>query len=451
MKIIIVGDGKVGATLTEHLSKEGHNVVVIDQDSQVVEEMVNRFDVMGISGNGASCSVLLEAGANKADLLIAATSSDELNILSCMVSKKIGTRHTIARVRNPEYSQQLSFLREELGLSMAVNPEMETATEICRTLRFPSAINIETFARGRVELAEIKVKPGSILDGVHLYSLPDRIRVKILVCAVQRGDEIIIPDGNFAIKAGDKIHVTASHSELAAFFKVIGIYKAKARSVLIIGGGKIAHYLAAQLLDAGMQVKVIERDRQRCHALSEWLPKATIINGDGTEQSLLLQEGINDVDAVVTLTGMDEENILISMYAQTLNADKVVTKVNRLSFLGMLGNIGLDTIVSPKTVAANRIIRYVRAMHNSAGSSVQTLYKLVDGQVEALEFIVGEAAKFTGIPLKDLKTKPNVLIACIIRGGKIIIPRGDDRLEAKDSVIVVTANQYLRDLSDILL
>ncbi len=450
MKIIIVGDGKVGATLTEHLSKEGHDVVVIDQDPQVVEDMVNQYDVMGISGNGASCSVLMEAGANKANLLIAATSSDELNILSCMVSKKIGTRHTIARVRNPEYSQQLVFLREELGLSMVVNPEMETATEICRTLRFPSAINIETFARGRVELAEIKVQPNSILDGQPLFSLPDRLRVKILVCAVQRGGNIVIPDGNFVIQAGDKIHVTASHAELAAFFKVMGIYKQKARSVLIIGGGKIAHYLALQLLDAGMQVKIIERDRQRCHELSDWLPKATVIHGDGTDQSLLLQEGIDTVDAVVSLTGMDEENILISMYAQTQKADKVVTKINRLSFLDMLGNMGLDTIVSPKTIAANRIIRYVRAMHNSDGSSVQTLYKLVGGQVEALEFVVAETAKFTGVPLKDLKTKQNVLIACIIRNSKPIIPRGSDTIEPRDAVVVVTANQYLRDLSDIL-
>lgn len=450
MKIIIVGDGKVGATLTEHLSKEGHDVVVIDQDPQVVEEMVNQYDVMGISGNGASYSVLMEAGANKANLLIAATSSDELNILSCMVSKKIGARHTIARVRNPEYSQQLVFLREELGLSMVVNPEMETATEICRALRFPSAINMETFARGRVELAEIKVQPDSILNGQPLFSLPDRLRVKILVCAVQRDGEIVIPDGNFVIQTGDKIHVTASHAELAAFFKVMGIYKQKARSVLIIGGGKIAHYLALQLLDAGMQVKIIEHDRQRCHELSDWLPKATVIHGDGTDQSLLLQEGIDTVDAVVSLTGMDEENILISMYAQTQKADKVVTKINRLSFLDMLGNMGLDTIVSPKTIAANRIIRYVRAMHNSDGSSVQTLYKLVGGQVEALEFVVSENAKFTGIPLKDLKTKQNVLIACIIRGGKPIIPQGSDTMEPRDAVIVVTANQYLRDLSDIL-
>ena len=450
MKIIIVGDGKVGATLTEHLSKEGHDVVVIDQDPQVVEEMVNQYDVMGISGNGASYSVLMEAGANKANLLIAATSSDELNILSCMVSKKIGARHTIARVRNPEYSQQLVFLREELGLSMVVNPEMETATEICRALRFPSALNMETFARGRVELAEIKVQPDSILNGQPLFSLPDRLRVKILVCAVQRDGEIVIPDGNFVIQTGDKIHVTASHAELAAFFKVMGIYKQKARSVLIIGGGKIAHYLALQLLDAGMQVKIIEHDRQRCHELSDWLPKATVIHGDGTDQSLLLQEGIDTVDAVVSLTGMDEENILISMYAQTQKADKVVTKINRLSFLDMLGNMGLDTIVSPKTIAANRIIRYVRAMHNSDGSSVQTLYKLVGGQVEALEFVVSENAKFTGIPLKDLKTKQNVLIACIIRGGKPIIPQGSDTMEPRDAVIVVTANQYLRDLSDIL-
>lgn len=450
MKIIIFGDGKVGAALTEHLSKEGHDVVVVDKDPQVVEEMVNQYDVMGISGNGASRTVLMEAGANKADLLIAATSSDELNILSCLVSKKLGTRHTIARVRNPEYSQQLSFLREELGLSMAVNPEMETATEICRALRFPSAVNIETFARGRVELAEVKIQPGSLLDGQALSSLPERLRVKILVCAVQRDGGIVIPDGSFVLKAGDSIHVTASHPELAAFFKVIGVYKQKARSVLIVGGGKIAHYLAAQLLDVGMQVKIIEQDRQRCHALSDWLPKATVINGDGTDQDLLLQEGIEGVDAVVSLTGMDEENILISMYAQSLHAGKVITKINRLSFLDMLGGMGLDTIVSPKNVAANRIIRYVRAMHNSAGSSVQTLYKIVGGQAEALEFIVADSAKFAGIPLKDLKTKPNVLIACIIRNSRIIIPRGGDALEPRDSVVVVTANQYLRDLSDIL-
>ena len=275
MKIVIVGDGKVGATLTEHLSKEGHDVVVIDQNPKVVEEMVNQYDVMGISGNGASYGVLMEAGANKANLLIAATSSDELNILSCMVSKKIGARHTIARVRNPEYSQQLVFLREELGLSMVVNPEMETATEICRLLRFPSAINIETFARAGSNWLKLRSIPEA-----HWIISPlqpaGSLRVKILICAVQRDGKVIIPDGNFILQAGDKIHVTASHAELATFFKILGIYKQRARNVMIVGGGKIAHYLAFQLLDAGMQVKIIELDRQRCHALSEWLPKATI-------------------------------------------------------------------------------------------------------------------------------------------------------------------------------
>lgn len=450
MKIIIVGDGKVGMTLTEYLACEGYDVMVIDNNPKIVQNVVNTYDVMGISGNGANYDVLIEAGAARADLLIAATSSDEVNILSCLMAKKIGTRHTIARVRNPEYARQLVFIREELGLSMVVNPEFEAAREIARILRFPSAIKIDCFSKGRVDLAEIRLPEGGHLAGQKLSELYKICKDKILICAVQRGEQVVIPDGNFVLSAGDRIHITGSHAALASFFKAIGMFKQKSKHVLIIGGGKIAFYLAQQMADVGVDIKIIEQNEARCLELSEKLPRATIINGDGTDRSTLLEEGLESSDACVVLTGIDEENIIVSLYAQSLGVSKVVTKIDRISFADMVESVGIDTFITPKFITANRIVRYVRAMQDSGGSAVKTLYKIVNNHVEALEFSIAQGCPYVNMPLKKLKTKKSMLIASIIRRGRVIIPGGDDHLEVGDSMIVVTTTSgYVKNLDDI--
>ncbi|MBC8535237.1 Trk system potassium transporter TrkA [Feifania hominis] len=450
MKIVIVGDGKVGYTLTEQLAKEGHDIVVIDSSQQALQNSMNSLDVIGIRGNGAALEVQMEAGVNRADLLIAVTSSDELNLLCCIVAKKIGARHTIARVRNPEYTKQLVLMKEEFGMSMFINPEFLAALEISRILRFPSASKIDSFAKGRVDLVEIKINENSPLDGYPLHTLYEKYKVKVLVCAVQRGERVFIPDGNFVLRSGDRISITASPAEIESFFRAIGIVSHKVRSVLIVGGGRITYYLARQLLELGMKVKIIEIDRARCDKLCEMLPDADIIHGDGTSEELLLEEGVENTDAFVALTDMDEENIILSMYAASKSQGKIVAKINRISFLEIIENSGIESVISPKYLTANQIIRYVRALRNSLGSKVETLYRIVNNKAEALEFKVGERARVIGKTLTQLELKENLLIACIVRKGRIIIPRGSDQIEHGDSVIVVTTNSSLRDLDDIL-
>lgn len=450
MKIVIVGNGKVGHTLAEQLSREDHDIVLVDNNSKALKNTLDVLDVIGIQGNGASLSVQLEADVPKADILIAATSTDELNILSCMVAKKLGVKHSIARVRNPEYRDQLIFMKEELGLSMSINPEFAAAMEISRILRFPSAIKVEPFARGNVELVEIKLSLDNPLNGLPLSRLYHKYRVKVLICAVQRKDQVIIPTGDFVLQAGDKITIAAAAKEMEAFFKALGILKNKIRSVMMIGGGKISYYLARELSAMGMEVKIVENDEKRCQALSDLLPDASIICGDGTDEELLNEEGIADVDAFVALTGLDEENIILSMYAAAKNVDKVITKINKISFVEILENANIESVISPKLITANEIIRYVRAMQNSLGSNVETLHRIVDHRVEALEFRVRDNAKLIGIPLKDLELKDNLLIACIIRGNRVIIPGGGDEIHRGDSVVVVTMNQNFQDLNDIM-
>ncbi|MBR6728886.1 MAG: Trk system potassium transporter TrkA [Clostridia bacterium] len=449
MRIIIVGDGKVGMILTEYLSQEGHDIVVIDQNPEVVEHAVNAFDVTGLSGNGANYNILVEAGATRADLLIAATSSDETNILSCLMAKKIGTQHTIARVRNPEYAQQLVFIREELGLSMIVNPEFEAAQEISRVLRFPSAIKLECFSKGRVDLAEIRLPENGYLAGHRLSELYKVCKDKVLVCAVQRGADVIIPDGNFMLQAHDRIHITGSHAALASFFKSIGMFKQKSKHISIIGGGKIGYYLARQLTDTGVDIKIIEKSEERCLELSEALPRALIICGDGTDHATLQEEGLAGSDACVVLTDIDEENMLVALYAQKLGVSKVITKIDRRSFGEMAEHMGIDSFVSPKIITASRIVRYVRAMEFAKDADIKTLYKIVNEKVEALEFSIRQKTDYTDIPIKHLKTKKGILIASIIRNGKVIIPNGDDHLEAGDSVIIVTADNSVKKLEQI--
>ncbi|NCB30001.1 MAG: Trk system potassium transporter TrkA [Clostridia bacterium] len=450
MNIVIVGDGKVGYTLTEHLSKEGHDVTVIDNRPESLAQSMNAQDVFCVEGNGVNYSVQIEAGVPKADLLIAATSRDEINMLCCMVAKKLGAKHTIARVRDPEYQKQMLFLKEELGLSMTVNPEMAAAVDISRMLRFSAAINVDSFAKGRVEIVEFKVKDGSPLIGLTLMELNRKFQTRVLVCVVSRDDQPHIPRGDFIIQEGDRLNVVAAPHDISAFFRATGMLQRRAKSIMIVGGGRIAHYLASQLLDSGIQVKIIERDEARCHALSELFPKAEILHGDGTDQELLHEEGLHTVDAFISLTGIDEENIILSMYAQSCKVDKVITKVNNGRFINMLNGSGLEGFISPKSVATQRILSYVRAMQNASGSNVETLYPLADGHVEALEFRVRAGSLCAGVPLKDLSIRKNVLIGAIIRRGKCIIPGGEDMIEPGDSVIIVTTLQGLQEMDTIL-
>ena len=449
MNIIIVGNGKVGGSLTKQLAKEGHDVVVIDRNPKVIEQTVNEFDVMGIVGNGASYDIQKQAGVDKADLLIALSQTDELNILCCLLAKKMGCRHSIARVRTPEYSKQLDYMRTGFGISMLVNPEFEAANEIARILRFPSAIKLEQFAGGRVELAEIAIAEGNELIGKPIHIIHEKYRVRVLVCAVKRGDEAIIPNGDFVIKKGDRINVTASRPELVSFMKSLGLYRNRTNRVMIAGGGKVGFYLARQLLDSGHTVKILEKEEERALELSEALPQAEILCGDATDRELLEEQGLAMQDAFVALMGRDEENAIISMYAAAQKVGKVVTKANRMS-TDVLSSIGLESVISAKELATDRILSYVRALHNSEGTGVRTLYRIVDGRAEALEFVVPEDFAYNGVTFRDLKLKKNLIIACIIRHNKLIFPRGNDCMEAGDTVVVVTSAENLRTLADIV-
>lgn len=449
MNIVIVGNGKVGRNLTKQLAAEGHDVVVIDKDPKIVEEAVNDYDVMGICGNGACYDIQLQAGTDKADLLISVTQTDELNILCCLLAKKIGVGHSIARVRTPEYSKQLDYMRTGFGISMLVNPEYEAANEIARILRFPSAIKIESFANGRVELAEIGIGDGNELIGKPVHIIHEKYNVHVLVCAVKRGDEAIIPNGDFIIKKGDRINVTASRPELVSFMKKLGLYRSRTRRVIIAGGGKVGYYLARQLMDSGFKVKIIEKDEARALELSELLPKIDIICGDATDQDLLTEQGLSEQDAFVALMGRDEENAIISMYAASKNVSKVITKANRIS-TNVLNTIGLESVISAKDLATDLILSYVRARHDSQGTAVRTLYRIVDNHAEALEFGVPNDFEYVDVTFRDLKLKKNLIIACIIRRNKLIFPRGDDCMQAGDTVIVVTTLSCLRTLDDII-
>jgi len=450
MDIIIVGCGKVGSALAEVLSDE-HNVTVIDKNENLIESVINDFDVMGIAGNCLQTDVLEEANVDKANLFIAVTASDEVNILSCLIAKKMKARHCIARVRSPEFDKQLVFMREELGISMMVNPDYNAANEIAKVMRYPAAINIESFAKGRVDLTEIRITSGSILDGVALSHLSRRMRLDILICAVQRGDELIIPNGNFVLRAGDKIHMTASHSNMVKFFKSISAaYREKrVKKAVLIGGGRVAYHLAQQLIEMGIKVKIIEIDKDRCLELSERLNKVDISCADGTDHDILEEEHVYDADAVVTLTGIDEENILLSLLAKNNGVEKVVTKVNRPSLIQLSDTLALDSIISPKTITVSQILQYVRAKQNSLGNNITTLYSLVNGRLEAIEFIVRDKKDYVDVPLKKLKIRNGILIASIVRGNELIIPKGDDCLKLNDSVVVITTNKGFNDLSDI--
>lgn len=452
MKIVVAGCGKIGQTVIGSLVAEGHDLVAIDSDNEVLGELSNIYDIMTICGNCADSDVLDEISIDEAELFVALTGSDELNMLSCFIAKRMGASNTIARIRNPEYNDDsLVFLRKELGLSMSINPDMLTAAELFNILKLPSAVKIEHFSRRNFEMIELIIRNDSGLNGVKLADMKGRYGSKVLICAVQRGDNVYIPDGNFVLHAGDKISVSADHSDISKLLKSLAIHRKQSRNVMIMGGSKSAFYLAKMLINSGASVKIIEQDAERCEKLCEELPQAMIIHGNGAQQELLLEEGLRSMDAFVTLTGMDEENILISIYANANGVPTVISKVNRPELATLGAKLGLDCIVSPKNITADIFVRYARALENSMGSNVETLYKIMDGMAEALEFRVQPDSAITDVQLKDLKIKKNILIAGIIRGKKIIIPGGNDVIFGEDKVIVVSRDHKLNDIEDILL
>lgn len=450
MRIVIVGCGKVGTTLAEQLNREKHEIVLIEKNPEVLQGVTNTLDLIGVAGNGASDAVLREAGAATADLLIAVTTTDELNLLCCLIAKKVGVRNTIARVRNPEYSQEIRLVQEDLGLSMVINPEFAAAAEIAQLLRFPSAIKIDTFAKGRAEILKLHIPAASALDGMRIRDISSRLRTRVLVCAVERGDAVEIPTGDYVLRQGDRVSIVASPRKAVEFFRKAGVTAGRVNTAMLVGGGKITYYLARQLIEDGIQVKIIEMNKTRCEELSELLPEAMILQGDGTDRELLAEEGLSRMDAFASLTDVDEENVLLSLYAGAKSKAKLITKINRLALEEIVSSMPLGSIISPKFITAEHIVRYVRAMQNSLGSNVETLYKIVDNQVEALEFRVREKTSFLGQPLETLPLRNNLLVACINRQGRIITPSGKDTLELGDTVVVVTTNTGLSDLKDIL-
>ena len=451
MNIIVVGCGKIGVTMLESLVAEGHDVTAVDTDPDVITELTNIHDVMGVCGNGADCEPLEEAGVAKADLLLATTGSDEVNMLSCFVARRMGAKHTIARIRKPEYNDRsLHFMKQQLGLAMAINPEQLAADELYNILKLPSAAKVETFSRRNFEMIELRLKNDSPLLGVPLRELRTRVAAKFLICLVQRGNEVYIPDGEFVLEGGDRIGLMAAPSEIHKLLRAMGLLQKQARNVMILGGSRIAYYLAKTLTGAGNDVKIIEMDRELCEELCESLPKAVVIHGDGAQQELLVEEGLRNMDAFVALTGMDEENILLSVFASAQNVPKVISKVNREELGALAERLGLECIVSPRKIIADVVVRYARALQNSIGSDIETLYTLADDRVEAVEFLVREDFRALDKPLKEVSLRPNILIAGIIRERRPLIPTGDDVIRAGDRVVVMAADRRLRNLDDIL-
>lgn len=450
LKIIIVGCGKVGRTLVDQLSKEGHEIMVIDKDAEKISSLTNMYDIMGLEGNGASYSIQMEAGIKDADLLIAVTDSDELNLLCCTIAKRVGDCAAIARVRTPDYSKEVSYLQEKLGLAMIINPELEAAREIASILALPSTLEVNSFAHGQAEMIEFKIREGIMLDGISVADLNKKLRMSFLVAAVKRDDEIHMPDGSFVLKAGDIISVVGARRFAKSFLHASGIKTKQVKDCLIIGGGKASYYLAKNLLSSGISVRIIERDKARCEELSSLLPKAIIINGDGSDEALLMEEGIQYAESFVPLTGIDEENIILTLFANQVSNAKVITKVNRINFNQVLGQLNLGSLIYPKFITSEAIIAYVRAKSASNEKNIETLYHLFDHRVEAIEFNITEKSAATDIPFSELKLKDNVLIAFINRNGNIIIPGGSDTIQINDTVMIVTTHEGFSHIEDIL-
>ncbi len=450
LDIVIAGDGKVGFTLAEHLSQEDHNVTIIDTNDEALKRASDMLDVMCVKGNGATLSALQEAGAGKADVVIAATSMDEVNMICCLAAKRLGAKYAIARVRNVEYAKELSQLKKDLDIDLIINPENATAVEIARLLRFPTAANIDTFCRGRVELVGLRLQEGDFLCGQPLAGLDHRVRaLPMLFCAAERGESAIIPNGAFVPQPGDKLYLIGQPFGINQFFKLLGRYTPKIKDVFIVGGGRIAHYLTAALEHLGMHVKLVERSMERCRQLSDMLPHTLVICGDGTDQELLESENVGACDAFIALTDRDEDNLIISLYALQQKIAKVIAKSNRQNYAGIARSVGLDSVISPKLITASQILQVVRGMQNSKGSVMNALYKIAGGQAEAMEFVVSEKTRGLGVPLKDLKLKKGILLAVIIHQNQVVIPEGSSVIRAGDTVIIVSRDKVILDVNDI--
>ena len=450
LKIIIVGCGKVGANLVDQLSKEGHDITVIDKKAEKIQDITNIYDVMGLVGKGASYSTQMEAGIEETDLIIAVTDSDELNLLCCTVAKRVGKCAAIARVRTPDYSEETGYLREQLGLALIINPELEAAREVARILYLPTALEVNSFAHGQAELVKFKVPEGNLLNGLSLAYLGKNITNDILICAVERNGEVYMPNGDFVLQSGDVVSFVSERHIARDFLKQIGLATRQVKDTMIIGASKAAYYLAKELLNMGISVKIIEKEKENCESLSVKLPKAIIINGDGTDPDILKEEGIETVQSFIPLTGIDEENIMLTLYAKQVSKAKVVTKINRVNYKQVINNLDLGSLVYPKYITSEAIIAYVRAKKNSMGSNIETLYHMFDSRVEAIEFIVEENSKVSGVPIKDLKLKKDVLISFINHNGHIIIPTGNDEIEDGDTVMIVTKNTGFTGIDDIV-
>ena len=450
MRIIIIGCGKVGRALAQQLSEEDHDIVMVDNQQQRLQEFNEEVDAMCINGNGASISVLEEAGIEEADVLIAVTDSDELNLLCCLVAKKASSCHTIARVRNPVYNYDINFIKERLGLSMVINPEYVTAQEITRLLRFPSAIQIDTFAGGNVEILKFKIKPEFRMNGMPIYGLSERFPAKVLICAVERDNQVFIPGGEFVLRDNDLVSVVASPQDCADFFRDLGLSTRPVKNALIVGGGTLGYYLAESLLKCKMDVRIIERNAERCEMLSELLPKASIINGDGTDRKMLYQSGFDTVESMISLTGIDEENIFLAQFAKENTKAKLVTKVTRLAYDNIIQKLEIGSVVYPKYITADLILQYVRALENTIGNSVETLCHILDNRAEALAFTIKKESSLVDTPLSQLKLKKDLLVASIKHENVVTIPKGQDRIQVGDTVIIVTTQKGLQDINDIL-
>ena len=450
MKIVIIGDGKVGYSLAENLSKENHDVTIIDKNPEALKKAAENLDVMCIRGNGVSTKILLEAGVDESDLLIAATTSDEMNMVCCLTAKKLGVEHTIARIRDPEYANELSILKTELGLDMVINPEQAAGIEIARLIKFPPAINVEIFAKGRVEMVEINVTPDMAIANMQLKNIANQISSSVLIGAVHRGDDIIIPDGEFKIQEHDTIYIIGQPARVFDFCKRIGIHVQRIKNVMIMGGGRIAYYLAQYLDEMNIKVKIIEIDRERCRELTELLPHALVICGDGSDETLLRSENFSDMGAFVAVTGRDEDNLISALLAKQHGVKKVVAKVHRMSHSDIIRSMGIDNVVSPKLITTNYIIRYVRGLKNAMGNPVNALYRIVENKAEVIKLTAVNSVKYIDIPLKKLNVIKGILIAAIVRKNEIIIPNGNDVIKPGDNVILITKDKEITDLDNII-
>jgi len=452
MRILVIGAGKVGYTLAEHLTEEEHDVIVIDRNEEVIDRCSGSLDVLCIRGNGANAKVLLEAGVDRADIVIASTESDESNMLACLISKRLGAKYTIARIRDPEFNESQTLLQNELGIDVAINPERATALEISRLLRYPFAGSIESFAKGLVEMVEFRAQESDCFIGIPMKDLAQKNPglPKILYAMVERQHKVMIPDGFFAIQPGDKVFVSGDMVTITEYFRFLGRNKQKIRSVMILGGGRISYYLSKLIVPMGVHVTLFEIDQQKARSLSEQLPKADVIWGDGTDQDLLEEQGLSQMDAFVSLSNRDEENLISGMYASRSGVPKVIAKNSRMAYISILNDLGMDSVISPQSITSSTILRYVRARENSNGTAIERLYRLMDGQAEAIEFVARDDHSYINVPLKDLHTMKGAIVSVIVRQGKIIIPFGQDHIEAGYHVIVISVKTGVSDLNEVL-